>query len=58
MMELNDNYYAPFTDQAFQQFTQWLDSRDHKNGVCEALGCLDTISIAEKLIVHGVIVAL
>jgi len=58
MMERNDNFYAPFTEQTFQQFTQWLDSPDHKNRVCESLGCPDSISIAKKLIVHGFIVAL
>jgi len=52
MMEQNDNSYAPFTEQTFQQFTQWLDSPDHKNRVCESLGYPDSISIAEKLIVH------
>jgi len=58
MIELNDNSYALFTEQTFQQFTQWLDSPNHKNRVCESLECPDSISTAEKLIVHGVRVAL
>ncbi|KAG0634332.1 hypothetical protein HOY80DRAFT_1005238 [Tuber brumale] len=30
-MEPNDNSYAPFTEETFQQFTQWLNSPEHKN---------------------------
>ena len=58
MIELNDNSYTPLTEQTFPQFTQWLDSPDHKNREYESLGCPESISIAEKLIVHGVTVTL
>lgn len=33
VMAANNNSYAPFTEQTFQQFTEWLNSPDHKNRV-------------------------